>query len=154
MRIVMLFRKSPDFALVLFLILISGALSVTPAQQKKSIILATTTSTEDSGLLDVLIPVFERSSGYIVKTISVGSGPALKMGEGRGRRPALTRCRKKTRRARLCHQSQGSDAQRFRHRRPSADPAGIRNSDPPRAFSSIARRRRSLFAQRQFDTHA
>ena len=81
MRIVTLFRKSPVPALVLFVILISGALSLTPAQQKKSIILATTTSTEDSGLLDVLIPVFERSSGYIVKTISVGSGQALKMGE-------------------------------------------------------------------------
>jgi tungstate transport system substrate-binding protein len=48
---------------------------------EKSIILATTTSTQDSGLLDVLIPVFEKSSGYFVKTISVGSGAAMKMGE-------------------------------------------------------------------------
>jgi tungstate transport system substrate-binding protein len=47
----------------------------------KSIILATTTSTQDSGLLDVLIPVFENESGYKVKTISVGSGQAMKMGE-------------------------------------------------------------------------
>jgi tungstate transport system substrate-binding protein len=51
------------------------------AQENKSIILATTTSTQDSGLLDVLIPVFEKESGFIVKTISVGSGQALKMGE-------------------------------------------------------------------------
>ncbi len=51
------------------------------AQENKSIILATTTSTQDSGLLDVLIPVFEKESGYIVKTIAVGSGQALKMGE-------------------------------------------------------------------------
>lgn len=47
----------------------------------KSIILATTTSTQDSGLLDVLIPLFEKESGYQVKTISVGSGQAIKMGE-------------------------------------------------------------------------
>jgi tungstate transport system substrate-binding protein len=47
----------------------------------KSIILATTTSTQDSGLLDILIPVFEKDSGYMVKTISVGSGQAMKMGE-------------------------------------------------------------------------
>jgi tungstate transport system substrate-binding protein len=47
----------------------------------KSIILATTTSTQDSGLLDVLIPVFEKESGFQVKTISVGSGQAMKMGE-------------------------------------------------------------------------
>lgn len=47
----------------------------------KTIILATTTSTQDSGLLDVLVPQFEKESGYKVKTISVGSGQAMKMGE-------------------------------------------------------------------------
>lgn len=47
----------------------------------KSIILATTTSTQDSGLLDVLVPVFEKENGFQVKTISVGSGQAMKMGE-------------------------------------------------------------------------
>jgi tungstate transport system substrate-binding protein len=47
----------------------------------KTIILATTTSTQDSGLLDVLVPQFEKESGYQVKTISVGSGQAMKMGE-------------------------------------------------------------------------
>ncbi len=50
-------------------------------QQSKTIILATTTSTQDSGLLDVLVPQFEKESGYQVKTISVGSGQAMKMGE-------------------------------------------------------------------------
>jgi tungstate transport system substrate-binding protein len=47
----------------------------------KTIILATTTSTQDSGLLDVLVPQFEKESGFKVKTISVGSGQAMKMGE-------------------------------------------------------------------------
>lgn len=47
----------------------------------KTIILATTTSTQDSGLLDELLPVFEKDTGYFVKTISVGSGQAMKMGE-------------------------------------------------------------------------
>jgi tungstate transport system substrate-binding protein len=47
----------------------------------KIIILATTTSTQDSGLLDVLVPLFEKESGIQVKTISVGSGQAMKMGE-------------------------------------------------------------------------
>lgn len=51
-----------------------------PAGQK-NLILATTTSTQDSGLLDLLIPVFEKQTGYFVKTISVGSGQAMKMGE-------------------------------------------------------------------------
>ena len=48
---------------------------------EKNIILATTTSTQDSGLLDVLIPLFEKKTGYMVKTIAVGSGQAMAMGE-------------------------------------------------------------------------
>jgi tungstate transport system substrate-binding protein len=44
-----------------------------------SIILATTTSTQDSGLLDVLVPRFEKESGIAVKVIAVGSGAALRM---------------------------------------------------------------------------
>jgi tungstate transport system substrate-binding protein len=47
----------------------------------KEVILATTTSTQDSGLLDVLVPEFEKDSGYNVKVIAVGSGQALAMGE-------------------------------------------------------------------------
>jgi len=41
------------------------------------VILSTTTSTQDSGLLDVLVPLFERRTGYTLKTISVGTGQAL-----------------------------------------------------------------------------
>ncbi|WP_243319116.1 substrate-binding domain-containing protein [Geothrix paludis] len=47
----------------------------------KAVILATTTSTQDSGLLDELIPRFEKQTGYVVKTIAVGSGQALAMGK-------------------------------------------------------------------------
>jgi len=43
----------------------------------KSVILSTTTSTQDSGLLDVLVPLFEKKNGTRVKTISVGTGQAL-----------------------------------------------------------------------------
>lgn len=46
-----------------------------------NLILATTTSTQDSGLLDVLIPLFETETGYTVQTVAVGSGQAMKMGE-------------------------------------------------------------------------
>ena len=47
----------------------------------KEVILATTTSTRDSGLLDVLVPDFEAQTGYVLKTVAVGTGKALKMGE-------------------------------------------------------------------------
>lgn len=49
--------------------------------QQNTVILATTTSTQDSGLLDVLLPIFEKKTGYFVKTIAVGSGQAMAMGQ-------------------------------------------------------------------------
>src|SRR5438034_3888520 len=48
--------------------------------QCREVLLATTTSTRDAGLLASLIPVFERTGGYTVKVIAVGSGQALEMG--------------------------------------------------------------------------
>jgi tungstate transport system substrate-binding protein len=50
------------------------------SNRTQAIILATTTSTQDSGLLDVLVPSFERETGIRVKTIAVGTGQALAMG--------------------------------------------------------------------------
>lgn len=44
-------------------------------------ILATTTSTQDSGLLDEILPMFEESSDCVPKTVAVGSGQAMAMGE-------------------------------------------------------------------------
>ena len=61
------------------LLFITGMTSV--QAQPKTIILATTTSTQDSGLLDVLLPAFEKKTGYFVKTIAVGSGQAMAMGQ-------------------------------------------------------------------------
>jgi tungstate transport system substrate-binding protein len=45
--------------------------------QSTNVILSTTTSTQDSGLLDVLVPMFEKKTGLSVKTVSVGTGQAL-----------------------------------------------------------------------------
>ena len=50
------------------------------AAEQKNLILATTTSTQDTGLLDVLNPIFEKKTGFFVKTIAVGSGQAMAMG--------------------------------------------------------------------------
>src|SRR5688572_25132341 len=77
------------FISILFLLalLVGACMPVTPAPTSvpvpanPNLILATTISTQDSGLLDVLIPLFETESGYMVQTVAVGSGQALKMGE-------------------------------------------------------------------------
>ncbi len=52
-----------------------------PKPANPDLILATTTSTQDSGLLDALIPLFQKQTGYVVKTIAVGSGQAMTMGQ-------------------------------------------------------------------------
>lgn len=81
-------------ALLLVLSLVIGACAKAPASTPISVptptrpkpanpelILATTTSTADTGLLDALLPRFEQRTGYKVKPIAVGSGQAMTMGE-------------------------------------------------------------------------
>jgi tungstate transport system substrate-binding protein len=75
-------RGKGFFWCVATVLLFSALAGVPQAQaQQKNVILATTTSTQDSGLLDVLIPQFEKKTGYFVKTIAVGSGQAMAMGQ-------------------------------------------------------------------------
>jgi tungstate transport system substrate-binding protein len=64
-------------AILVVLAVAGAAAGQTPAPAARTLILSTTTSTQDSGLLDVLIPMFEQATGYSVKTISVGTGQAL-----------------------------------------------------------------------------
>jgi len=74
-------QKKAIHAALAGLIVLLAPMAWSPAlAQQKSIILSTTTSTQDSGLLDVLIPIFEKKTGYFVKTIAVGSGQAMAMG--------------------------------------------------------------------------
>ena len=66
--------------ITLFLIILGSSLNnhILAAERLK---LGTTTSTENSGLLNVLIPSFEKKTGIKVDVISVGTGKALKLGE-------------------------------------------------------------------------
>jgi tungstate transport system substrate-binding protein len=59
---------------LLLAIVTAGAFAQAPS---RIVILSTTTSTQDSGLLDVILPLFEKKTGYSVKAISVGTGQAL-----------------------------------------------------------------------------
>jgi len=73
-------KRSCRFLLA-WAVLVLGIAGAGAMAAPRPIILATTTSTQDSGLLDVLIPIFQRKTGIMVKTIAVGSGQALAMGE-------------------------------------------------------------------------
>jgi tungstate transport system substrate-binding protein len=75
-------NRSTLLRIVTILFILALALSGCKKSPKNpDLILATTTSTQDSGLLDEMIPVFEKDTGYKVKTVAVGSGAALQMGQ-------------------------------------------------------------------------
>ena len=113
--------------------------SATPANP--DLILATTTSTQDSGLLDVLIPLFEQQTGYKVKTVAVGSGEAIKMGQEGNADVLLVHSPA----AEVTFMTDGWGKERtlimhndFIIVGPAADPAKIKGLAPADAFKAIA----------------
>jgi len=107
-----------------------------------NLILATTTSTQDSGLLDVLIPLFQQQTGYTVKVVAVGTGQALQMGQQGNADVLLVHApsSEKT----YMDGGFGKDRYLVMHNDfvivgPSADPAAIRgDTDAVDAFKKIA----------------
>jgi tungstate transport system substrate-binding protein len=106
------------------------------------LILATTTSTYDSGLLDVLAPTFEEATGYRVKIIPVGSGQALTMGR-RGDADVLL-VHAPTAEEEFVAEGYGANRQLVMHNDfvvlgPADDPAGVREaSNALQALQAIA----------------
>jgi tungstate transport system substrate-binding protein len=127
--------------------------------EDKAIVLATTTSTQDSGLLDVLLPVFQKDTGYFVKTIAVGSGQAMAMGR-RGEADVLL-VHSPDDEEQLVTEGYVVDRRLVMHNDfvvvgPASDPAGIRQArTSAEAFRRIARSE-SLFLSRgdRSGTHA
>jgi tungstate transport system substrate-binding protein len=67
--------------LQMFLIVVLLALGALPARAEERLRMSTTTSTENSGLLAVLLPPFEKKNGCKIDVVAVGTGKALKLGE-------------------------------------------------------------------------
>ena len=65
----------------LLLVFAAAALAVRPVAAEERLRMSTTTSTENSGLLAVLLPPFEKKFGCKVDVIAVGTGKSLKLGE-------------------------------------------------------------------------
>ena len=108
--------------------------------QNTNLLLISTTSTQDSGLLDVLLPAFTEKTGYNVQLVAVGSGQALKIGaEGNAdiillHSPAAEK--------QFMADGFGIDRRLVMHNDfvlvgPSADPAGIRGKSPLEALDEI-----------------
>jgi len=112
------------------------------APTNPSLILATTTSTQDSGLLDVLVPDFEQKTGYTIKTVAVGSGEAMKMGQECNADVLLVHS--PSAETDFMNNNYGSDRRLVMHNDfiivgPASDPAGIKGSaTAAEAFTKIA----------------
>lgn len=113
---------------------------VAAAPANPNLILATTTSTQDSGLLDVLVPMFEEQTGYVVQTVAVGTGEALKMGEEGNADVLLVHAPS----SEVTFMNDGFGTDRFlvMHNDfiivgPADDPAGIKGLGPKEAFIAI-----------------
>lgn len=128
-------------AIVAFVLLTACGGPAAGPSAERSLILATTTSTQDSGLLDDLLPAFTADTGWQVKTVAVGSGQAIELGR-RGEADVL-----------LVHSpdaekkfvAEGTAGRRllvmhndFVLVGPEADPAGIRGVGVAEAMKRIA----------------
>jgi len=128
-------------AVVAFVLLTACGGPAAGPSAERSLILATTTSTQDSGLLDDLLPAFTADTGWQVKTVAVGSGQAIELGR-RGEADVL-----------LVHSpdaekkfvAEGTAGRRllvmhndFVLVGPEADPAGIRGLGVSEAMKRIA----------------
>jgi tungstate transport system substrate-binding protein len=139
-------------SLFLMFLAVPYALAQPPGQ--KDLILATTTSTVDTGLLDVLNPIFEKKTGSRVKTISVGTGQALAMGEKGEADVLLVHAPEAEKK--LVDSGAVTDYQLVMHNDfiivgPSEDPAGIKGMASPDAFKAIASKQ-ALFISRGDDS--
>jgi len=106
-----------------------------------NLILATTTSTQDSGLLDVLIPMFQEQYGFTVQTVAVGSGQAMQMGQ-EGNADVLLVHSPSTEKT-FMEDGWGKDRALIMHNDfiivgPADDPARIKDLGPADAFKAIA----------------
>ena len=122
-----------------------------PKPENPNLILATTTSTQDSGLLDVMIPDFEQRTGYTVQTVAVGSGEAMKMGQQCNADVLLVHSPSAEKD--FMANNYGSDRRLVMHNDfvvvgPSADPAAIKGSATAiDAFTKIANAKASFITR-------
>src|SRR4051794_24456134 len=80
-------RLKYSLASVAFVLAIAAAIIAAPitaapaAAQEKSIVVASTTSTQDSGLFGYILPLIKNATGIDVKVIAQGTGQALDTGK-------------------------------------------------------------------------
>ncbi len=128
---------------ILLSLLVAVSIGICYAADNKTVILAATTSLQDTGLLDILAGAFQKKTGYTLKAIAVGTGQALKMGQD-GEADILW-VHSPGDEKRFMDEGYGIDRVTFMHNDfvvlgPKSDIANIKDSkDAAGAFSKIAR---------------
>lgn len=125
------------------------------APENPQLTLATTTSTQDSGLLDIILPDFEQKTGYQVEVIAVGSGAAMSMGESGDADVLLVHSRAAE--DQFVADGYGVDRQDVMYNDfliigPAADPAGIMGSSDAAAALTKISETTSIFLSRGDDS--
>lgn len=143
------------FRFVFLLLLSSLLLNTTANAASNTLRLATTTSTQNSGLLDNLLPVFEKETGITVKVIAVGTGKALKLGENGDVDVVLVHARPAE--DKFMAANHGVNRRDVMYNDfvivgPDKDPAGIKGmKDVDKAFAAIAKHQ-AIFVSRGDDS--
>lgn len=142
-------RRATHLLLTLALVVLAGGCG-DDGEPARRLILATTTSTQDSGLLEELLPAFTRDTGWEVTTLAVGSGQAIELGR-RGEADVL-----------LVHSppaeeafvAEGTAGRRllvmhndFLFVGPEDDPAGLDALDPPAGLRSVAEKQAAFVSR-------
>lgn len=121
-----------------------------PAFSQKTLMMATTTSTQDSGLLDALAPVFKKETGIELKWVSVGTGKALEHGKNCDVDVLMVHAPKAEKE--FVAAGHGVDRREFMYNDyvlvgPAADPAGIKGKPAPEALKAIAEKKATFVSR-------
>jgi len=127
-------------AVVLLIITLALVSCSTPSPRSDELLLVSTTTTQDTGLLDALLPAFTDQTGYDVQLVAVGSGQALKIGE-QGNTDVIL-LHSPAAEKEFVANGFGIDRRLVMHNDfviigPPADPAGIRGKSPVEALMQI-----------------
>lgn len=158
----LVFRKEGDVKEILFsplikfvnflAIILTLSLQISCSPQPQTLTLATTTSTADSGLLDYILPPFEKENNVKVRVIAVGSGQAIRLGE-RGDVDIIL-VHDPEREEKFINDGYGTNRQPVMYNDfviagPAADPAKIRGmKDAAQAFTKLAQTEGVIFVSR------
>jgi tungstate transport system substrate-binding protein len=146
-------NRKPMMTFIVALLLTLG-LAFTAQAETKSLMMATTTSTEDTGLLDYLMPQFEKDTGIALKWTATGTGKALKLGETCDVDVLLVHA--PSAEQKFIDSGFGKDRKEVMYNDfviigPEADPAGIKGKSLAEALTAV-KDKQSLFMSRGDDS--